>query len=105
MSIKPIDFQVNIPKTIEVSKIQNDAQQRNLSQQQQNAATVRQGIEHNLHQVYAQDDPQKTGIRERQEKNRKKQQEGEKGKNRSGETAPKEDKKSEIKRSTIDIRL
>lgn len=39
MSIKPVDYQILIPKTSEVSKIQNDNQNKNATIQQQQSVS------------------------------------------------------------------
>jgi hypothetical protein len=58
MAIKPVDFQVMIPKMSEVSKINNDAQQKGLILQQQDNIKIREEINNNLKQVYNKEDVQ-----------------------------------------------
>jgi len=103
MSIKPIDLQVMVPKTSEISKISSEANQRNTSYQQQQAVNAQNRADNSLKQVYSQERTQEAKIREKQEKERK----------NSGNNKQKERKKQgqsnkyELgdKRSTIDIRL
>jgi hypothetical protein len=103
MSIKPIDFQVMLPKTSEVSKIHNDEQHRNLSLQQQQAATVQNKAETNIRQVHTQEKTQEARIREKQEKDKGGKKE-EKKKNK-GNYGIKKELNDENKTSFIDIRL
>jgi len=51
MSIKPIDFQVMIPKTTDVSKISNNAQQRSIIMQQQGNTEMKNKVDRDLRQV------------------------------------------------------
>ncbi len=45
MSIKPVDYQILIPKTSEVSKIQNDNQNKNATIQQQQSVSTQHKAE------------------------------------------------------------
>ena len=104
MSIKPIDFQVMLPKTPEVSKIHNDQAQRNIAAQQSQASTVQNRAENNLKQVYSKDKSQQAAIRKKQEKGQ--QGSGEKKKKQNGKpTSEKEMTEYGSKTTTIDIRL
>lgn len=103
MSIKPIDFQVMIPKTGEVSKIQNDQQQRNHAMEQQQTTVNQHKSQDNVNLVHSREDAQKAKISEKQEK---KQGEKRQKKNRQkGSYGTKGEKSMEEQTSTIDIRL
>lgn len=103
MSIKPIDFQVMLPKTSEVSKIHSDEQHRGLLFQQQQAATVQSKAEANIRQVHSQEKPQQAGIREKQEKDKGgKKEEKKKSK---GNYGVKKETLTENKTSYIDIKI
>jgi hypothetical protein len=96
MSIKPVDFQVMLPKTSEVSRQSSDDQHRNLSLLQMQSQSTQNKSELNLRQVHSQDKTPEARIKEKQEKNqggRKEEKKKNKKDNNSDNT------------STIDIRL
>lgn len=106
MSIKPIDLQVMMPKVTEVSRIQNDVQQRNHAMQQSTVQSTNKQSESNLKQVVSHEEAQKTAIRERQEK--EKQQ----SKRKKTDKQSDEEEDGDVRASkettsgrTIDIRL
>jgi TolA-binding protein len=101
MSIKPVDFQVIIPKATEASKVSNDMAQRNLAAQQQIAA-MQQKIDSSLSQVYSRTKPQNAKINEKQKEDSR---DGERKK--KGKSDDKEDKSlnKAIQTSTIDIKI
>lgn len=68
MSIKPIDFQVMIPKTAEISKIQNDQQQKNIVVNEQQTNTMRQKTEENVNIVHSRENAEKVRVDSEQEK-------------------------------------
>ncbi|MCX7842621.1 MAG: hypothetical protein N2489_06055 [Clostridia bacterium] len=103
MSIKPVDFQVMLPKTAEVAKMANDEQHRNHALQQQTYNNTQHKVDDNLRQVYAQEKTSEPGIREKQEKKRENKKE-EKKKNSANYTKNKKLTADE-QSSTIDIRL
>lgn len=67
MSIKPIDFQVTIPRTTDASKIHSEEASRNAAAQQQSAATVQHKVDADLRQVMHKDTAQKIDIKEKKE--------------------------------------
>jgi hypothetical protein len=103
MTIKPMDFQVMIPKTSEVSKIHNDAHHKNNMVQQQQVSSIQQSADHQMKQVYSQQHAQEGRIREKQEKNRE-QKKNEK-KKKAGYDSKKRSTEPTVQTSTIDIRL
>lgn len=103
MSIKPVDIQVMIPRTIEISKSSNDEAQKNHTILQQQAASVQQHAETSLKQVYSQKRPQDAGITERQKEkgnNGKHQNKKEKNINIGSKII-----KKSTQTSTIDIKI
>ncbi|MCX8130295.1 MAG: hypothetical protein N3I35_09380 [Clostridia bacterium] len=105
MSIKPVDFQVMLPRTTEISKIHSDEQHKNQIIQQQQESTVQHKAEDNVKYVHSQDKVQEAKIREKEEKERNdKKQEKRKNKNK-GNYNSNSKKEEDIKTSTIDIRL
>jgi len=107
MSIKPVDFQIMLPKTMEVAKLNNDEVHRNLTAQQQQAAATRHKAEDSLKQVYSRPHAQDVRIAEKQKENRRNDK-------KRQETGGQSDKKEENGRnnadntvitSTIDIKI
>ncbi len=103
MSIKPVDFQIMIPRTVEVAKSSNDVTQKNYMLQQQNAASTQQDADNTLKQVYSQKRAQDARIAQRQgdkQNNGKHQKKKEKNGGSEGET-----QKKALQTSTIDIKI
>ena len=103
MPIKPVNYQVMLPKAAEMSKLHTDEQHKSHLIQQQQATSLQNKAENNLKQVYSKDKAENGRIKEKQEKNQN---------NKKGEEKEKKDKKSKNKdfnsvekTSTIDIRL
>jgi hypothetical protein len=106
MAIKPVDFQVMIPRTMEASKISNDELQRNQSLQYQLAAAGQQEAEDSLKQVVSRPQAQNVRIAEKQSERRqgggkKKKQ----GQNPSDDSKRKERLRKEPGSSIIDIKI
>lgn len=102
MSIKPVDFQMLIPKTMEVSKISSDEAQRNAALVQQQAALTQHRAESSLKQVYAREKPHDVRITEKQK------EEGKEERDREKKKKDKDGKKilnNGIQTSTIDIKI
>jgi hypothetical protein len=103
MSIKPVDLQVLIPRTMEASKVSNDEAQKNLATQQQQASSMQHKVDSSLNQVYSRNKPQNARINEKQKDNSKG-----KDQKRKKDKADDEDEKSlnkGIQTSTIDIKI
>lgn len=107
MSIKPVDFQVMIPRTMEASKVSNDMTQKNMSAQQQQASAIRQRAEGSLKQVYSRTQAQNARISEKQKDNRKNDGKDKKNRNKGNknEGNEKNDSKHEMITGTIDIKI
>ncbi|ACL76366.1 hypothetical protein [Ruminiclostridium cellulolyticum] len=93
MSIKPIDFQMVLPKTTEVSKIYNDDVNKNQAIQQQQQTASQTKIDNKLKQVVNRENVQNGRVMEKQEK----------GNSRQNEKKKKRQDKED--RPTIDIRV
>jgi len=104
MSIKPVDIQVMLPKTSELSKIYNDEQHKSQVLQQQQASSFQHKAEDNLKSVHSQSEAHEAKIKDKQEKNRQNRRE-EKEKKNDKENDGKKNSKPGIRTSTIDIRL
>lgn len=104
MSIKPVDFQVMLPRTMEVAKVHNEVEHKNQALLKQQASLIQHKAENNLKQVYTQENAQEARIREKQEKERRERKKEDK-KKKQGENKSNIDTKSGERTSTIDIRL
>lgn len=105
MPIKPVDYQVMLPRTSEAARIQSDIRNRDHIINQHQSMEVSQKADESLKQVYSKDKAHETGIRDRQEKGRGQSHTNEKhakNKKNHSELVEMED---EIKSTTIDIRL
>jgi len=68
MSIRPLDFQILIPKSQEVSKIQNEIAEKNGIMQQAQLTTFKNQTENKMKQVQKKDKAWNVSITEKQEK-------------------------------------
>ncbi len=93
MSIKPIDFQMVIPKTSEVSKMYNDDANKNQAIQQQQQTANQTNIDNKLKQVVNRENVQNGRVKEKQEKDNQRQNE------------KKKKRQNKDDRPTIDIRV
>lgn len=107
MSIKPVDFQVMIPRAMEAAKITSDETQRNMAAQQQQISATQHRAEDSLKQVYSRTNAQNARIAEKQKENRKNDGKGKKSGDEADDNEEKGSKKlsREIKTSTIDIKI
>ncbi|MGE4282178.1 MAG: hypothetical protein AB7G87_00505 [Clostridia bacterium] len=109
MTIKPIDFQISIPKTSEVSKIQNENNQRSNIHHQQASFAMQQQAEQDLKKVNAADKPFEGKIREK-EKEEQKSKNKKKFQHKRQDESSENDKPKEVradldKGSVIDIQI
>lgn len=109
MSIKPIDFQVSVPKTTEFSRIQNEEQQKYALQKQQALVTTQHKVEDQLRQVYSQDKINEVRIRldEKRKDERQRNESKNKKNNQDKNNQSKEsnEKGKEFGAGKIDIRI
>ncbi len=107
MPIKPVDFQVMIPRTLDAAKVSNDLAQKNHLLQQQQAAATQHKAEDSLRQVYSRSQAEHAHITEKQRENRRNDRE----KKKKGQTGQESDENEnnrlnkEYKTSTIDIKI
>jgi len=102
MSIRPVDFQMVIPKSSELSRINNDEQNKNYVIQQQQGNIIQDKAENTLKQVYSQDKAQEARIRERQQKHPRKES---RNKKNNEENKKDEDNTCNLGTGFIDIRI
>lgn len=107
MSIKPVDFQIMLPKTMEVAKLSNDEIHRNLTAQQQQAEATMHKAEDSLKQVYSRSKAQDARISEKQKESSRKDQ---KRRETGGQSGKKEENsrnntEDNVITSTIDIKI
>lgn len=109
MSIRPIDLQVMIPKTVDVSRIQANEQHGTLAAMQSKVQSVEKQSEQNMKQVNSQKEINKIYIRDDNEK-KGREQGRQNAKSSQQKQKEAKDKKpnlysKQIPGSTIDIRL
>ncbi len=106
MSIKPIDYQIALPRTLEASRINNEEQIRNQTMQKSQAILVQNTAQNKLKQVYNHSGVDEVYIKKRQEKKQK--EEEEKKKKINNEATKNVNKKSSgtmKEQHRLDIRL
>lgn len=107
MAIKPIDFQVMIPRTMEAAKVSNDETHRHHSMLQQQASATKHKAEESLKTVYARTQAQDARIQEKQKGNG--QNSGKKKKENQNSEESDDSGKNRLnkgfKTSTIDIKI
>lgn len=106
MPIKPIDFQIMVPRAIEAAKISNDEAQRNQALLQQQTSATQHKADDTLKTVYSRSKTQDVSITEkqrddRQNKKKKKGSQDSEDTEENGKSKP----VREIKTSTIDIKI
>ena len=107
MSVKPVDFQVMIPRTIDAAKVRSDELQKNQALAQQQATAMQDNAEDTLKQVYSKSKAQEARINERQRdssQQNEKEKKGEKEREASGEKDGKQTGRP-IRTTTIDIKI
>ncbi|NTV88861.1 MAG: hypothetical protein HGA22_00625 [Clostridiales bacterium] len=106
MAIKPVDFQVQIPKTTELSKASSHDNQKNLTFQQQQATLTQQLAEGSLSKVYSREKADSSAIRERQRENEnRKRKNGGRLQTSGGSTQDDKEANEPPRTSTIDIKI
>lgn len=108
MSIRPVDYQILMPKVNEVGKLQSDEQQKLIGQAQQNANNTVKEADHDTRSVHTQREAQKTVITEEQRKQsgQQGQKQGKKGGDAEEDDNGKPgNNKLPQERHTIDIRI
>lgn len=107
MSIKPVDYQVMLPRTMEAAKISNDEAQRNFTVNRQHVAATQHKAEDSLKQVYSRAQAQNARITDKQKETRQNNGKKRKGKGSSDSTEENSADRlnNSIKISTIDIRV
>ncbi len=107
MPIKPIDFQVMIPRTLEAAKANNDVAQKNQLLHQQQATATQQKADDSLKQVYSRSQAEHARIVEKQKEDRKNDKKKKKDSQNPEEKEGSEKNRlnNEIRTSTIDIKI
>lgn len=94
MSVKPVDFQIAIPRSIDVAKAVSDEIQKNAALQQQQAASVQNRAEDTLKQVYSRSKTKEVRIAEKQ---REQGRHGESRKKKEEDKEKDREKKNSVK--------
>lgn len=108
MSIRPVDYQILMPKVNDVAKIQSEEQQKLVAHAQQNVDNSTKETMHDLSSVHSQGEAQKISITEDQ---RNRSRDNEKNQGKKNEPGEKDDSgdtdkvKLPQERHTIDIRI
>lgn len=105
MAIKPIDFQVMMPKTSEVSKINSHQTQSGVAFQQHQASSVQRKAESDVRQVHTQDGVHQAKVQEKQEKNQKEEGKGNREQKKNKNTGKGRRKPYMESESIIDVRI
>jgi hypothetical protein len=108
MSVKPVDFQVMIPRTMDAAKVRSDELQKSLALQQQQAAAMKDKAEDTLKQVYSKSQAHEVRINDKQREESRQQSEKKKKDGREEKASEgKDGKRPEraIRTSTIDIKI
>jgi hypothetical protein len=107
MAIKPVDFQIMIPRTMEAAKTSSDMNHRNITAQQQQTTATQHRAEGSLKQVYSRTQPQSAHVEEKQKEDSKKDKKGKRsGRQSNGSEQNDHDRpQNEIMTSTIDIKI
>ena len=102
MSIRPIDMQVIIPKTSEVSKISHTENQKPMEEQMQFATQLDKQYIQNQQQVLEGSKSEKSEIKDREGRNKR---EYSKSKEKKNEQENKKDKKPADSTSIFDVKI
>lgn len=108
MSVKPVDFQVMIPRSMDAAKMRSDELQKNLALQQQQSAAIRNREEDTLRQVYSNSQTHEGRINDKQREERRQQEERKKKNGGDGRKSDEKDGSKTgrpIRTSTIDIKI
>jgi len=108
LPIKPIDYQVVIPRTLEASKVSIDAAQKYHLMQQHQAEATRNKAEDSLRQVYSRSNAEQVRISDKQREERQSRQDEKNKDNKKQDKNNASDKRrlnNKNKTSTIDIRI
>ncbi|MGE5328617.1 MAG: hypothetical protein ACM3KR_03810 [Deltaproteobacteria bacterium] len=106
MSIKPVDFQISIPRAVEASKVRGDENNKELAQQHAQAGSIQHKADNTMKQVQKRNQAEEARIREKQEKEESKRQ----GKGQEEEEKDNKDKNNgnyvtKQKTSTFDVKI
>lgn len=113
MAVKPVDFQVMIPRTMEAAKASNDDTQKNLALQHHRVTTAQHKALDSLKQVYSRPQAQDVRIMEKQKDNRQNNSKKKKNQHNTDENEGnlqiegngKKRLNNEARASTIDIKI
>lgn len=106
MPVKPIDFQIMVPRAMDAAKISNDEAHRNQALLQQQAAATQHKADDTLKTVYSRSQAQNVRIAEKQKEDgqdRKKKKDGQAREDTQEKSRP--NPVRDIKSCTIDIKI
>ncbi len=106
MSVRPIDYQMMIPKAAEVSRITSDLVHKESALHKQQIHAQIQSDENKLKQVYDKDKAFEASIKQKQERNAKKKSEDKKNSDENKKEKDNiEKQQTRMPISTIDIKI
>lgn len=107
MAIKPVDFQILVPRTMDAAKISNDETHRNQALLQQQAAVTQQKAADSLKTVYSRAQAQEARIQEKQKDDRQENKKKKKDGRNTGKNVynSKNRLNDAVNTSTIDIKI
>ena len=103
MPVNPVDMQIIVPKTTEMSKVSSEEQNKNQAMQQQQSMINKNKFEENLKQVYSKKDAQDVKISKEGKNAQEEEQKKKKKKKDKKDSKKRADK--ELRTSTIDVQI
>lgn len=104
MSIRPVDYQILMPKVNELAKTQNELHQKMVNQDLQQAKNMIKQADKDTESVHSQSEAQKTIITEEERKKGREQEQSKKRKSEKEEDNEQNNQPARENR-TIDIRI
>ena len=104
MSIKPVDFQLSIPRAMEMSKVKGDELHKEQVQQQNQSQAIQHQAEKSLRQVQNKEKAEEARIRDKQEKEKRKDQQSNHSNQKENNQTLKKDVEMN-KTSIIDVKI
>ncbi len=105
MDLKPVDFQVMVPKTTEISKIMKEQNQKDTSNKDTSLLGIKEQAEKDVKAVTSKQKTFKTVIKEKQEQNKNSGKQKETKKEDEEKEEPKKTISQDSKGSIIDIQI
>jgi hypothetical protein len=105
MAVKPIDYQIMLPRTTEISRMRDSEAHKNQVIAQHQANSFEKKTDGDLKQVNARNQAEQARIREKQREGNSKKQKKEGNETQESNKSLKNKSNAEDNKSTIDIRI